>query len=102
METITKKEFKERIHVSTYKGNGNKFIGVFFDWKEGMYDQDGIKKSYRGYKFMLVWSHCTKKDAINEAYNRLFAIWEQKKLGEPYKSRMAIVDQHRFKVPIGL
>lgn len=102
METITKKEFKEKIHVSTYKGNGNKFIGVFFDWKQGIYDEDGIKKTFAGYRFMLVWSQCTKKQAIDEAYKHLFAIWEQKYLGQPWKTRTAVMDKDRFKVPVCL
>jgi len=104
---LTKKEFIEISHIGTYTGGGRKIIAIFHDWNQGDYTENGIEKRFVGYKYMFAFEQCTKKDAINEAYNRIYRLGELNdgKLEikhEPTKVRVATDDTKRFKVPLSL
>jgi hypothetical protein len=103
----TKKEFIETSHIGNYGRGRDKYIAIFHDWEDGSYVEDGIKKRYVGYKYMFVFQHLTKKDAINEVYNRIYRLGE---LNDgtleikhiPCKVRVATDDKFRFKVPLSI
>lgn len=99
---LTKKEFVEMSHIGKYTGGGRKIIAIFHDWKEGNYTEDGVEKRFVGYKYMYTFEHCTKKEAINEAYNRICLSGEMQINIWPIKMKIAENDKQRFKVPLSM
>lgn len=104
---ITKKEFIEMSHIGKYTGGGRKIIAIFHDWEDGTYTENGIEKRYVGYKYMFAFENVTKKDAIDEAYNRIYRLGDLNdgKLEIkhfPSKVRVATENKNRFKVPLTL
>jgi hypothetical protein len=94
--SITKKDFKERISVHTYKGRGQYTRhAVYFDWKTGELS-DG--KFFAGFKYMVKGYGFTKAEMINNAYN-LITGRDDDPMGF-FDFKYAETDGERFKVSL--
>lgn len=94
-------------HICKYTGGGKKIIAIFHDWKDGTYIENRIEKRYVGYKYMFTFENVTKKDAIEEAYNRIYRLNDLnngtlKIKHFPSDMRVATENKKRFKVPLVL
>ena len=95
METLTKKEFKERSSIHVYGRGARRRVALYFDRKSGE-NKDG--SHYAGFKYMLRGYGCTQATILNDAYDILI-----KKVYDElcwYDSKTATSDSERFKVAI--
>lgn len=100
---MTKKEFIECSHIGNYGKGKNKLIAVFFDWKEGDYtNENGATCRFVGYKYMFAFRGITKKQVIDQVYQFLFNFSDValNTMHTPVKTRLAVDDKNRFKVPL--
>lgn len=94
--SMTKKEFKERISVHTYKGRGQYTRhAVYFDWRSGKL-KDG--KCFAGFKYMVKGYGFTKAKMINYAYDLITGRSEDA-MGM-FDFKYAETDAERFKVSL--
>ena len=94
--SMTKKEFKERISVHTYKGRGQYTRhAVYFDWRSGDLPNGGY---FAGFKYMVKGYGFTKAKMINYAYD-LITGRDDDAMGM-FDFRYAETDADRFKVAL--
>lgn len=87
---ISKKELIARSYITTYKGNGQRFPAIYFDWQK--------TDSATGYKYLMVGFMVTKKELVDRFHHYLtngMIGWSPE-----YRLRVASDDSKRFKVQL--
>jgi hypothetical protein len=100
---ITKKELKECSHQNDYKSRalGIKRNVIWFGWKSGEYEEDGIGKVFAGYKYAVFGMNGVSKKVVFDT------MYEWLTTGKPpftkdCEFRYAETDKKRFKVRLSL
>jgi hypothetical protein len=98
---MTKKDFREMASFHDYGGRkAGSLKAIFYDWKEGDYTENGINKSFRGFKFCVFArsENATKKELENVLFDFINGVIED----SPWYIQLIVAetDAQRFKVPI--
>lgn len=96
---ITKKDLKDRSYETTYTGVGVRIATIWFDRHSGEYKENGVIKTYSGFKYMVAIHGGTKKQALDHMHRWL----NNGMIGyDPHiKVWTAAEDKDRRRVPVG-
>ena len=87
---ISKKELIARSYITVYKGSGQRFPAIYFDWQK--------TESGTGYKYLMVGFQVTQKELIDTFQDYL----KNGKYGNYYNFRLRVAsdDSKRFKAQL--
>lgn len=87
---ISKKKMLEKSYCTIYKGSGQKFPAIYFDWQS---NDNGT-----GYKYLMVGFQVTKKELVDRMHHYL----NNGMIGysPKYRLRVASDDSKRFKAQL--